>query len=89
MSPKHIHHLLAVRRTSRGGEWRVQGCRERGINGIGEGFVQFARFITSLQLDQEPEETELAPCFLAYPTWLNAFAISVRALESSIVAGIL
>ena len=30
--------------------------------------IQFARFITSLQLDQEPEETELAPCFLAYPT---------------------
>jgi hypothetical protein len=58
-------------------------------NGIGEGFVQFARFITSLQLDQEPEETELAPCFLAYPTWINAFAISIRALESSIVAGIL
>jgi hypothetical protein len=46
-----------------------------------------ARFITSLQLDQEPEETELAPCFLAYPTSLNAFAIPVRALESSIVAG--
>ncbi len=27
--------------------------------------IQFARFITSLQLDQEPEETGLAPCFLA------------------------
>ena len=44
--------------------------------------IQFARFIMSLQLDQEPEETELGPCFLAYPTWLNAFAIPVRALST-------
>ena len=30
--------------------------------------IYFALFITSQQLDQEAEETELAPCFFAYPT---------------------
>ena len=79
--------LLRLWRTYRKVSNRV--VENKASNGIREGLVPFARFITSPQLDQEPEETEPAPCFLAYPIWLNAFAISIRALESSIVAGIL